>query len=65
MANFTPANIGKQGYGAMGLSNSYGRADETESLATLARAFALGVTLFDTADVYGAGLNDKRLSQAI
>ena len=65
MTIFTQANIGKQGYGAMGLSSSYGQADETESLATLARAFELGITLFDTADVYGTGHNEKLLAQAI
>jgi len=35
------------------MSQSYGRADEGESIATIHRALELGVTFFDTADVYG------------
>ncbi|NHC14568.1 aldo/keto reductase [Motilibacter deserti] len=47
------------GLGCMGMSQSYGAADEAESLATLARALELGVTFFDTADVYGDGHNEE------
>ncbi|MGO9480526.1 MAG: aldo/keto reductase [Candidatus Kryptoniota bacterium] len=46
------------GLGCMGMSQSYGPANEEESLGTLRRAVELGITLFDTADVYGLGANE-------
>ena len=45
--------VSVQGLGCMGMSQSYGPGDDDESRATLNRALDLGVTLFDTADVYG------------
>ena len=48
-----------------GKSNYYGSADEKESLATLDRAIELGVTLFDTAEVYGPFVNEEWLGRAI
>ncbi|MBC9724120.1 aldo/keto reductase [Streptomyces sp. TRM68367] len=54
--------VGVQGLGCMGMSFAYGPADEKESRATLERALELGVTLYDTADVYGFGENEKFLS---
>ncbi len=47
------------GLGCMGMSQSYGPADEDESIATLRRALELGVTFFDTANVYGVGHNES------
>ena len=47
--------VSAQGLGCMGMSQSYGEADEATSLATLRRALELGVTFWDTANVYGAG----------
>ncbi|ROO88257.1 aryl-alcohol dehydrogenase-like predicted oxidoreductase [Actinocorallia herbida] len=47
--------VSAQGLGCMGMSQSYGVADDTVSLATIDRAFELGVTFFDTSDIYGAG----------
>lgn len=46
--------VGVQGLGCMGMSFAYGPADAKESQATLERALELGVTLYDTADAYGA-----------
>jgi aryl-alcohol dehydrogenase-like predicted oxidoreductase len=46
------------GLGCMGMSQSYGPGNEEESIATLHRAVELGVTMFDTADVYGLGANE-------
>jgi aryl-alcohol dehydrogenase-like predicted oxidoreductase len=65
MASFDASTIGKQGFGAMGLSHSYGRAEEAESLRTLDRAIELGVTLIDTADIYGSGHNEDLVGRAI
>ncbi|RKN45808.1 aldo/keto reductase [Streptomyces hoynatensis] len=54
--------VGVQGLGCMGMSFAYGPSDEAESRATLERALELGVTLFDTADYYGQGENEKLLA---
>ena len=51
------------GLGCMGMSEFYGEADETESLRVLDRALELGVTFYDTADVYGMGRNEELLSR--
>ncbi|MFN3474219.1 MAG: aldo/keto reductase [Blastomonas sp.] len=45
--------------------NMYGKADHRESIATLERAMELGVTFFDTAEVYGPYVNEELLGQAI
>ncbi|MER5266815.1 aldo/keto reductase [Actinosynnema sp. NPDC002837] len=49
----------------MGMSQSYGAGDEAGSIATIHRALDLGVTLLDTADVYGAGANEELVGRAI
>jgi aryl-alcohol dehydrogenase-like predicted oxidoreductase len=54
--------VGVQGLGCMGMSFAYGPTDADASRATLERALELGVTLYDTADAYGAGENEKFLS---
>ncbi|MEU6812223.1 aldo/keto reductase [Streptomyces sp. NPDC046831] len=54
--------VGVQGLGCMGMSFAYGPSDARESRATLERALELGVTLYDTADSYGAGENERFLS---
>ncbi|MDT0443735.1 aldo/keto reductase [Streptomyces johnsoniae] len=53
---------GIQGLGCMGMSFAYGPTDATEARATLERALELGVTLYDTADMYGSGDNETFLS---
>src|SRR6188474_185771 len=53
------------GLGCMGMSQSYGAADEKESIATVHRAIDLGVTLFDTAEVYGPFANEELLGRAL
>jgi aryl-alcohol dehydrogenase-like predicted oxidoreductase len=57
--------VGVQGLGCMGMSEFYGNTDETEARATLERAFELGVTMFDTADMYGLGDNERFLGDFI
>ncbi len=49
----------------MGMSEFYGSADEIEAVATIHRALDLGVTLLDTADVYGPHKNEQLVGQAI
>ncbi len=53
------------GLGCMGMSQSYGPADETESIATLHRALDLGCTFLDTAEVYGPFTNETLLGRAL
>lgn len=54
--------VGAQGLGCMGMSFAYGPTDTEASRATLERALELGVTLYDTADAYGAGENERFLA---
>ncbi|MGW9046691.1 aldo/keto reductase [Streptomyces lydicus] len=54
--------VGVQGLGCMGMSFAYGPTDADEARATLERARELGVTLYDTADMYGRGENEKFLA---
>src|SRR5919202_5247592 len=49
----------------MGMSEFYGEADEAESTRTIQRALELGVTLLDTADMYGVGDNERLVGKAI
>ncbi len=54
--------VGVQGLGCMGMSFAYGPADADASRAALERALERGVTLYDTADAYGAGDNERFLA---
>ncbi|MFI6353471.1 aldo/keto reductase [Streptomyces sp. NPDC050743] len=54
--------VGVQGLGCMGMSFAYGPTDAGQARAALERALELGVTLYDTADAYGAGENERFLS---
>lgn len=54
--------IGVQGLGCMGMSEFYGETDQAESRLTLERAIELGISMFDTADMYGVGANEEFLA---
>lgn len=51
--------VGVQGLGCMGMSEFYGETDVDAARATLEAALEAGVTLFDTADIYGSGANEE------
>jgi aryl-alcohol dehydrogenase-like predicted oxidoreductase len=53
------------GLGCMGMTYAYGAADEGESIRTVHRAIELGVTIFDTAEIYGPFTNEELLGRAI
>ncbi len=57
--------VSAQGLGCMGMSQHYGPTDWDESVVTIHRALELGVTLLDTANVYGQGHNEVLVGRAI
>lgn len=63
--NLGELSVSAQGLGCMGMSEWYGPADWDHSIATIHRAIDLGVTLLDTANVYGDGHNEVLVGRAI
>lgn len=57
--------ISAQGLGCMGMSMAYGPGDDQESTATIHRALEIGVTLLDTAEMYGPHTNERLVGKAI
>ncbi len=53
------------GYGAMGTAIGYGPTDDAESISAVRRAHELGVTHFDTAEMYGWGTGERLLGTAL
>lgn len=61
----TGPEVSTIGLGCMGMSDLYGPADRTESLATIAAAIDAGITLLDTGDFYGMGHNEMLIGEAL
>jgi aryl-alcohol dehydrogenase-like predicted oxidoreductase len=64
-ANLGALTVSRLGLGAMGMSGSYGTAEEEESIRTIHRALDLGVTFLDTAEIYGPYHNEELLARAL
>ena len=63
--NIGSLEVSAIGLGCWGMSGSYGKGNRRESIATIEKSFDMGITLFDTADVYGSGHNEELVAEAV
>ena len=61
----TTEQLSAIGLGCMGMNHGYGTPDDKESIATLEKAIDLGITFWDTADVYANGQNEELLARVL
>ena len=61
----TEFTVSRLGLGCMSMSGAYGPADDNESIATLHRAFDLGINFLDTSASYGSGHNHELIARAL
>jgi aryl-alcohol dehydrogenase-like predicted oxidoreductase len=61
----TEFKVSRMGVGCMSMSGAYGPADDNESIATLHRAFDLGINFLDTSASYGNGHNHELIAKAL
>jgi aryl-alcohol dehydrogenase-like predicted oxidoreductase len=61
----TEFKVSRMGLGCMSMSGAYGPADDNESIATLHRAFDLGINFLDTSASYGSGHNHELIAKAL
>jgi aryl-alcohol dehydrogenase-like predicted oxidoreductase len=65
MRQIGPLRVSAIGLGCMGMTPVYGEPDQDECIATVRRAIDLGITMIDTADVYGDGKNEELVGRAL
>ena len=61
----TDVKLSAIGLGCMSMNHAYGTPDDAESIATLEKALEIGITFWDTADVYGQGANEELISRVL
>ncbi len=61
----TDVKLSAIGLGCMSMSHAYGQPDDAESILTLEKAIEIGITFWDTADIYGSGANEELIGKVL